>query len=54
MFMHAVIAIKKPEDRYQNTIVVGNATMYRILCVKFSNKNKLPRKPQMSDATLIQ
>jgi hypothetical protein len=52
--MHAVKAIKNPDERYQNTIVAGRAMMYRIRCVKLSNKNKLPKNPHIKEATLIQ
>jgi hypothetical protein len=54
MSIHAVIAIRNPDERYQNTIVAGSAMIYRIRCVKFSNKKRLPMNPQISDATLIQ
>jgi hypothetical protein len=34
--------------------VAGKAMMYRILCVKFRRRKRLPRKPQIREATLIQ
>lgn len=54
MSMHTVIAIKNPDDRYQNMIVAGRAIIYRIRCVKLSSKNRFPRKPHIKDATFIQ
>jgi hypothetical protein len=30
MSIHAVIAMRNPEERYQKMIVAGNAMMYRI------------------------
>jgi|TARA_R110002003_G_scaffold296_5_gene18646 hypothetical protein len=54
MFMHAVIPIRKPDDRYQRMIERGRATIYRMRCVKFRRRNRLPRNPHIRDATLIQ
>lgn len=54
MFMHRVMAIRNPEERYQRIMVAGRAMMYRILCVKLRRRKRLPKKPQIRDATLIQ
>jgi hypothetical protein len=54
MFMHAVIPIRNPDDRYQRTIETGRAMIYRMRCVKFNRRNKFPRNPHIRDATLIQ
>jgi hypothetical protein len=35
--------------KYQAMIVIGKATIYLTLLVKFSSKAKLPRKPQARD-----
>jgi hypothetical protein len=54
MFIHTVIAIRNPDDKYQKMMVAGRATMYLILWVKFRRRNKLPKNPHISEATLIQ
>ena len=35
--------------KYQEMIVAGKATIYLTLLVKFSSKQKLPKKPQARD-----
>ena len=41
-----------PVAKYHKMIVMGSATMYRILLVKFSSKNPFPTNPQASEAPL--
>ena len=41
-----------PVARYQSMIVIGKATMYRILRVKLNNSKILPAKPQAKEAAL--
>jgi hypothetical protein len=43
-----------PVATYQRKMVMGSATMYRILPVKLNNKKIFPAKPQMREPRLSQ
>lgn len=41
-----------PVAKYQRIIVIGKATMYRILLVKLKSKKIFPANPQVNEAAL--